>query len=93
MLGTTEGFAFHARSVIRLLKNANATSYRRHRRMALSILHWTLARSRAASHSASGMMTALPVFGFMTDLEVRILCYVVQKNCQMPTDSPKRDHF
>ena len=38
LLGTTEGFAFHARSVIRLLKNANAMSYRRHRRMALSVL-------------------------------------------------------
>ena len=39
------------------------------------------------------MQLALPVFGFMSDLEVWVLCYVVQKNCQMPTDSPKRDHF
>ena len=92
-MDTADDFAFHARIVKRLLKNANATSCRRHRRMALSILHWTLARSRAASHSAGGMQLALPVFGFMTDLEVRILCYVVQKNCQMPTDGPKRGHL
>ena len=47
MLDTADDFAFLARIVKRLLKNANATSCRRHRRMALSILHWTLARSRA----------------------------------------------
>ena len=35
----TEDFAFHAIIVKRQLKNANAMAYRRHRRMALSILH------------------------------------------------------